>query len=46
MIALIRLRDALGRERWEEREIDTNSLAHVYAGPVFEDDIEEARRRR
>ena len=48
MTALFRVRDAMGRERWQEHPIDAllpRSTATVLSR-IAEDDLEEIRRRR
>ena len=46
MKALIRLSDALGRERWEEFTVTESTPALVPAGGSYETDLEQARRQR
>ena len=46
MTALFRVVDAMGRERWVEQPIDAMFTRQDVHGPAFEDDIDEAIRRR
>jgi hypothetical protein len=45
MTAMFRVRDAMGRERWQEQPIDKLVTRRDIPGPAFEDEIEEIRRR-
>ena len=45
MTAMFRVRDAMGRERWQEQPIDALVTRKDIHGPAFEDDLEELRRR-
>src|SRR5215469_14824635 len=46
MIAIYRVRDAMGRERWVEQPIDELATLWESYGAAGEDDLEEIRRRR
>jgi hypothetical protein len=46
MIAMYRVRDAMGREKWIEAPIDELVTRQDLCRPAFEDDIDEAIRRR
>ena len=45
MIAIYRVRDAMGRERWVEQPIDELVTRQDSYCTTFEDEIEEAMRR-
>ena len=45
MIAMFRLRDEMGRERWVEQSIDEITTRLESCGAAYEDDLEEIRRR-
>jgi hypothetical protein len=45
MIAMYRVRDAMGRERWVEQSIDEAVTRLDSYGTMFEDEIDEAIRR-
>jgi hypothetical protein len=45
MIAIYRVRDAMGRERWVEQPIDELVTRLDSYGSTFEDDVEDAIRR-
>ena len=45
MTAMFRVRDALGRERWQEQPIDEILTRLESCGTASEDDLEEVRRR-
>ena len=46
MTAMFRVRDVMGRERWQEQPIDALVTRRDIHGPAFEDHLEEIRRRR
>jgi hypothetical protein len=46
MIAMFRVRDAMGRERWIEQPIDELATRRESYGAACEDDLEGIRRRR
>ena len=46
MTAMFRVRDAMGRERWQEQPIDEMVTRRDTYGAACEDDLEEIRRRR
>jgi hypothetical protein len=45
MTAMFHVRDAMGREMWVEAPIDELVTRQDVYRPVFEDDLEELRRR-
>ena len=46
MMALYRIQDVLGRERWTEQPMDSIVLRRDAYGVAVEDDLERARRQR
>ncbi len=46
MIAMFRVRDAMGREKWIEQPVDELVTRQDMQGSAFEDSLEELRRRR
>jgi len=44
MMAMFRVRDPMGREKWLEQPIDSLSTRRDAHGPAFEDDLEQLRR--
>lgn len=46
MTAMFRVCDALGREKWIEQPVDELVTRRDFHDPAYEDEIEEAIRRR